>query len=293
MKRVLASIIAAAFCGAAAKACAQSAAGTPVPKRPSVTANPDWAALPNNSDMWNAYPAAARSAYVEGDAKIQCSVAADGTLDGCVVLAETPQGWGFGQATLALAPRFHMRPRTVDGQAVSNGRVIIPVHWAIDHSQLRPPHEAAEEDLALARQLAHALHVDPGGQLLTYLYSADVVPTEVEITAGRAKALNASWNDAVAKLAPEFVERYARAAAQVYTHQELVDIVAFFESPAGKAYVERSKDVGNLSLRANRETLGKFVDEVEAGFCGKDACSARELRLIQTLHDRVTALPAP
>ncbi len=57
------------------------------------------------------YPSRAARSGVEGEAKIHCIVNPDGRLIGCVVLSETPESYGFGTASVAVAERlFQTRP---------------------------------------------------------------------------------------------------------------------------------------------------------------------------------------
>ena len=61
-----------------------------------------------------------------------CAVGADGGLQDCRVIEETPPERGFGDATLALAPLFRMTPPLCkDGTPALGGTVTIPVRWQI------------------------------------------------------------------------------------------------------------------------------------------------------------------
>ena len=77
--------------------------------------------------------AGAVKAGVSGQAVIQCGVLADGHLDRCAVVAEQPQGLGFGEASLEMGTLFKMRPTTADGQPVDGAQVMIPFNWSLGH----------------------------------------------------------------------------------------------------------------------------------------------------------------
>ena len=64
-----------------------------------------------------------------GEARIECTVSAAGLLAGCKVLAESPQGAGFGEAALALAPKFAMKTVTPSGRPVAGASVVIPIRF--------------------------------------------------------------------------------------------------------------------------------------------------------------------
>lgn len=100
--------------------------------------NPQWVQKPSGADLETFYPSAARAAGMSGRATIECSVLPDGRLSDCVVVSETPEGYGFGEATVRAATKLRMRPRTVDGKPVAVARVRIPLTWAIDGGSLPP-----------------------------------------------------------------------------------------------------------------------------------------------------------
>lgn len=66
-----------------------------------------------------------RGRLVTGTAVIQCVLAANGALDGCAVVSETPADYGFGDAALKMAERRALTatPRIDDGHPVG-GEVV-------------------------------------------------------------------------------------------------------------------------------------------------------------------------
>lgn len=66
--------------------------------------------------------------HVAGSATIACTITSQGALRDCRVVAESPEGLGFGPAALALAPQFLMRPGLKNGQPVE-ATVRIPIIW--------------------------------------------------------------------------------------------------------------------------------------------------------------------
>jgi protein TonB len=80
--------------------------GTPAD---ALTLRPDWTSLPSQADIERAYPPRARTKNVEGGAALSCAVAATGALRDCQIVSESPEWWGFGEATLKLAPLFALR----------------------------------------------------------------------------------------------------------------------------------------------------------------------------------------
>lgn len=101
------------------------------PSPPPVVTAPDWARLPKAEEVADYYPLAAARNGLEGEATIACVVTRTGTLEECMVLSETPPGAGFGQAAVAMTQVFRMTPKTVNGEAVGDGTVRLPIRFAL------------------------------------------------------------------------------------------------------------------------------------------------------------------
>lgn len=92
---------------------------------------PTWAELPSAAAVHAAYPSAAKRRQISGRAKIKCRVNLKGRLEDCVVIGETPPGWGFGQGALTMSAKFRMRPRVKDGEPVGGASVTVPVSFIL------------------------------------------------------------------------------------------------------------------------------------------------------------------
>lgn len=115
--------------GRGTAACLAAAAigfGAAHAQSPADVDRPGWLRQPTAEDVQSVLPAGARGS---GEARIRCRVAASGLLTDCTVISETPAGQGFGAAALALAPRFQIRPRVVDGRPVDGDSVNVPIRW--------------------------------------------------------------------------------------------------------------------------------------------------------------------
>jgi len=97
---------------------------------PRLIGKPQWTALPTGQAMIGAYPAAARAAKA-GTARVQmrCMIAGDGGATACALVSETPEGLGFGDAALSLAPHFRLSVWSDEGLPIVGGQVIIPLRY--------------------------------------------------------------------------------------------------------------------------------------------------------------------
>ena len=121
----------------------------------------EWLHRPSVQDMMAFWPAGARNQ--NGRVVMQCIVAAQGTLDGCVVRSETPPGLGFGAAAVAMSKLFLMRPPMRDGVPIEGAEVSIPINFRGEGGSPNPPvgtipvmHDAPWIAAPTADQLAQA-----------------------------------------------------------------------------------------------------------------------------------------
>lgn len=141
MRSVLAAI---ALLGLSAPAAVAAApAGEPASK----ITNPDWARKPSGDDVARYYPVEAMRKGLGGQATIRCLVRVDGHLENCLVVSESPEGAGFGAATLELAGEFRMTPQTRDGVSVDGASVTIPVVYKPPESETYPTPEEMQKQV--------------------------------------------------------------------------------------------------------------------------------------------------
>ena len=89
--------------------------------------NPSWIRYPDETERAKAYP---QTATGRGTGWIRCQVDASGSLFSCSVVAERPQGSGFGAALLKLAPLFKMTPTTPSGKSVAGTMTTVGLSFA-------------------------------------------------------------------------------------------------------------------------------------------------------------------
>ena len=106
--------------------------------QPSTAKTPSWTALPSVQEMQAAVP---KTEGGPNDVRVTlvCDVQAGGALSGCVVDREEPAGQGFGQAILALAPKFRTALMSAEGMPTVGAKVRVPVRFA-----LKPVEQAAK-----------------------------------------------------------------------------------------------------------------------------------------------------
>lgn len=86
-----------------------------------------WAKMPTGDQIAQYYPEAAQRNNTEGDASVRCHVEPTGALRSCYVLTESPEGLGFGQATVLVFDQSKLAPGPY-GPSVT---IDIPMHWRL------------------------------------------------------------------------------------------------------------------------------------------------------------------
>jgi protein TonB len=93
------------------------------------------------------YPAAARSAKVEGKAWMRCMVVRRDRVRDCTLLDEEPRGFGFGQAALKTVPGLRIRLHDERGERVYDDWTIVVSTFYLDDL---PEYRQAREEAAAA-----------------------------------------------------------------------------------------------------------------------------------------------
>ncbi len=98
-------------------------------------ARPEWVTMPTAAAFQAAFPdAASKAGVLKARAVMSCQVAAGGMLNDCKSVSEEPTGYGFGAATLPLAPAFRLKTWGADGRPVVGGQVRVPIRYELQQA---------------------------------------------------------------------------------------------------------------------------------------------------------------
>ncbi len=88
-----------------------------------------WMTLPTGADFARLYPQDALEQGVSGAVLMGCSALPNGTLSACQIYGERPAGLDFGNATVALARTFRLKPGELPRESPVPNWVVVPVKW--------------------------------------------------------------------------------------------------------------------------------------------------------------------
>ena len=241
---------------------------------PPISAEPDWLNIPDADAVYWAYPARAIAERVEGRAVIECDVSIQGTTEHCKILEETPAGYGFGEATIAILSKSLFKPRIHCGVVVP-GEVRIPFSFKLPQDTPAPsaaPLDPGDKKLALAAQLVEALHsaeslkalvADSAWQAISDEDDKRVVPLEERKAID--EAVTQSWAGERAK----FMNALARSLAARLSESELQQALEFYRGPTGAKFVSIAPQL-NEDIKAIFDALQpELMTQFHQHYCEK------------------------
>ncbi len=251
---------------------AQQGIGPDLPVEGAI-ANPDWLRRPSGDDVADSYPKLASFLGVAGEVTLDCAVSVDGAMHDCKVLTELPTGLGFGSAALGMAPRFAMRPRTVNGAPVGGAIVRIPIRYLQPEQDAIPaagpaPQPLSEHLQVLTARIAKALHYEDRytAQFEKALSDPAADPAKEKLALDAVKAAMVDKGFWLAQL--------QRDLSASFNEQQLAELAAFFESPTGRAWSERGSKMGEAESKSIADQWPAVIADARARFCGQVACVA-------------------
>jgi hypothetical protein len=152
---------------------------------------------------------------------------------------------------------------------------------------------AADEKSALSERLVTALEVEGvyrnmlGQASVGLADQAGLHPASPE----QQQAAVQSLDDALAGVTGDSKPALIAAAAQVYSLDELKAAVAFFESPAGRAFNAKYPALEDAMNRSLQPTLIKLIGPWEADYCRRLACTDADHAAFAAMRTNLKTAP--
>jgi hypothetical protein len=130
--------------------------------------------------------------------------------------------------------------------------------------------------VALTRRYFKAIHFDTQMKALT----KNVMPIMINAMADSYPNLTAAQRDiieqAVEESMPAFADRLLEKTIPIYastfTEQELTDIVAFYESPSGRAIIDKAPAMAPKIIALLPSVMPEFQADIKRRICRKLGC---------------------
>jgi TonB family protein len=220
---------------------------------------PEWVHRPTPYDLLAVYPRDALRRHTGGRAVITCTVSVQGVLRACSVLAESPEGLGFGAAAIALTPQFLMSPAIYHGARIES-TITLPVRFQSGDAGGDPPTGS---------------HIPSG---ISSQHAAHVSGTPQD-TPGPAIAARVRWVDAptYAQVVAAYPDK-ARAArlpghatldCSILATRRLGDCDVLSEVPAGLGFGMAAKGLAGYFLAPDSGSLAGARTQIAFTFAAE------------------------
>jgi len=239
--------------------------------------NPDWIARPSGEDLARAYPKLASLLSLSGSAHMVCEVAADGSLRDCKIDKETPDGFGFGDASLSMVDTFKMRPMTFNEAPIDGASVAIPMNFKPADRAKAPLAQADGKPadprlLTLSEQLValdgESEAVEAALRQMLKREIGDEQPGQTK----EVRAARAIVDSRVAQTSAQYVGERALAYAHSYSLPELRQLVAFYRSPVGRSWTQHNVTPGDGANQAMARAIASLTTGSREELCRQIGC---------------------
>jgi len=139
------------------------------------------------------------------------------------------------------------------------------------------PDEAARR-LELAERFIALMQVDQMSEMMQGLAVGMVPPSSRDLPAREQEILTAALTEAVGQMMPRMFEAMAPVYAEIFTLQELEELVAFYESPTGLAFVTKSFEAFPQITAVMNSIMPEILNDMATNLCDSLGCTPDELR---------------
>ncbi|HEX5775352.1 MAG TPA: DUF2059 domain-containing protein [Caulobacteraceae bacterium] len=134
----------------------------------------------------------------------------------------------------------------------------------------------SEEKLALVRRFFDVGRVarttEDAMRAMIPIAAEQAMQQHPSLTTEHRQALVESMIESVKPTAARILDRFAPIYAQAFTTEELTTIIAFYETPAAQALLDKQPQLMATTTQITRELIPEFEAEMLRRFCGKVDC---------------------
>ncbi len=231
------------------------------------TTNPHWIRPPDPDATGVFMPSFANTLGIEGRATIRCEVEKPGSPENCEVMAESPDGLGFGQAGIYVMNTGYLAPKMVAGRPV-RAEVSSTIHFRafpLDLIEATTPIYTGPTPTAEAISL---------GQSIVRRDIDKLLADKTNDLQGLDPARHAPVNAWIAEIMPpdrtEMIETLGLALARLFSEADLQAMLSNGTDP-GDYPGRRDWDTATEDQFSRREQKG--IETLRARYCAAYSCT--------------------
>lgn len=155
------------------------------------------------------------------------------------------------------------------------------------------PEAITEKKLELSRELAEVMGIESMVSQMTRTMLDSFDPFRGKVLSEQQRAmferLKGSLARGMERVAPELVETTHRIQAEIFTEQELRDVIEFYRSPSGRSFLVKSKASMAQSFAVVAEVMPRYVTYAEEDYCSQTKCGDGERAMFDAMMKGVVA----
>ncbi|HVI31583.1 TonB family protein [Phenylobacterium sp.] len=242
---------------------------------------PRWVEQPESSAFGVRRPQIANALGLRSAVRLTCRVTAEGLLEACQPVAETPAGLGFREAAIDLTRRYRLSPLQVSQGAQGETVTVDQFTWSspppTEFAALPPRSESAQ---ALARTL---MQTPAEAGVLTRMTERWLALATAEPATGAdptvfAAAVSA-FRAAEAQTTPEINALRADIYAALFDEAKLEAAVALIRSPVGRKLLAQREKLSSEFLVAQLMVTRGVTADAHRIYCGLQSCKPVSTKL--------------
>jgi hypothetical protein len=170
-----------------------------------------------------------------------------------------------------------MRPIPAFAAALALGALLVLPRAVSAQTEAPSPRALALAARYLADARAETILENEGPVVARYMLSKVPAPKGGTAKASEVRdAMIAAAEAAVKSRVPEFMTKSATVYATIFTLKELEDIVAFYDSPSGRAFVAKTSSASGPMAEVLHDLGGEIQADTRQRFCAAepDSCAA-------------------
>jgi hypothetical protein len=164
---------------------------------------------------------------------------------------------------------------------------------ALPDSTSAAPEPVDPERLAMAEKLFSAMHLDTAmhGVFASVFKSMAGSMTGKAQSDPKAQQFIVSIGAGVEAVIPEMDHDMAEAYARIFTKQELRDSLTFYESPSGRAIMNKMPEMMQMIAPMSIKLRPKIIDAAEADYCSRQTCTDAERAIFKRVKANLQNTP--